>query len=181
MFVHKLLYQVLCFYISFISFQSFSADTFFKEPVQHHNKTFWSGTEYRWLTWEELHQAIIKYNQNNPQEPINSRSYPILYREIPGAPAGPWTYYPDFKERGSWPGLLGTPPKHLSLNQLIKAIVDYNNIAPKDKKINFNTYRKWRKKIPGAPPWPPTFYPDFKERGGWSILLGKPCPKGFVS
>ena len=179
MFLHKLLYWVLCLYISLISFQSFSVNASFEELAQKPNRKIWSGTEYRWLTWEELHQAIVEYNQNNPGEQINSRSYPFLYTKIPGAPASPWTIYPDFKEKGGWPALLGTPAKHLTWEELIEAIIEYNKTAPKNKKISPRTYKKLRKKIRGAPPWPPSFYPDFKEKGGWPVLLGKTCPKSF--
>ena len=98
-----------------MSFQSFSTDVPSKKPNSNSNKTFWTGTEYKWLTWEELHQKITKYNQNNPEEPINSRSYPFLYKSIPGAPSNPLLHYPDFKERGSWSALLGkTCPKVFS-------------------------------------------------------------------
>ena len=107
MFVHKFLYKILYLHIILISFQSFSTDTLFEKPNPNSNKIFWSGTEYRWLTWEELHQEIIKYNQNHPEEFINSRSYPLLYKEIPGAPSNPWLHYLDFKERGGWAALLG--------------------------------------------------------------------------
>ena len=179
MFLHKLLYWVLCLYISLISFQSFGADISSEEQPRNTSRKIWSGTEYRWLTWEELHLAIVEYNQNNPGEQINSRSYPFLYTKIPGAPASPWTHYLDFKKRGGWPALLGTLAKHLTWERLIEAIIEYNKTAPKNKQINSKTYKKLRKKIPGAPPWPPNFYPNFKEGGGWPVLLGKTCPKAF--
>ena len=60
------------------------------------------------LTWEQLNQGIIEYNKEAPKgEKISSYTYSRFYSRIPGAPPDPRIAYSDFKERGSWPTLLG--------------------------------------------------------------------------
>ena len=136
-------------------------------------RKFWSGEELRWLTWEELRDAIVEYNKKAPDgEKINSATYQMFYKKIPRAPSHPEQSYYDFKERGGWPALLGK--FKLTWEELRDAIVEYNKKAPEGKKIiNSVTYQSFYKKIPDAPSDPGRFYPDFKERGGWSVLLGK--------
>ena len=148
-----------------------------RKELQSSIRKFWSGKELRWLTWEELRAEIMEYNKRAPEgERINSTTYVIgkLYKKIPGAPSNPDKTYSDFKERGGWPALLGKIS--LTLEELRAAIIEYNSRAPEGERINSTTYviGKLYKKIPGAPSNPNKTYSDFKERGGWQALLGKP-------
>ena len=145
-----------------------------RRELQNSIRRFWSGKEFRWLTWEELRAAIIEYNKRTPEgKRINSVTYgrDKLYKKILGAPSNPRTFYPDFKERGGWLALL-----FLTWEELRAAIIEYNKRALEGERINSVTYGRGKlyKKIPGAPSNPTTFYSDFKERGGWRALLGKP-------
>ncbi|MDE0518184.1 MAG: helicase-related protein [Bdellovibrionales bacterium] len=63
-----------------------------REELQSSIRKFWSGKEFRWLTWEELREAIREYNKGAPEgERISSVTYQKakLYKRIPGAPSQP--------------------------------------------------------------------------------------------
>ncbi|MDE0119267.1 MAG: helicase-related protein, partial [Bdellovibrionales bacterium] len=154
-----------------------------REELQSSIRKFWSGKEFRWLTWEELRAAIREYNKGAPEgERINYVTYVKgkLYKKIPGAHSSPAQFYSDFKERGGWADLLSQPakppPPTLTWEELRAAIREYNKGAPEGERIiNYVTYVKGYKKIPGAPSNPAQFYSDFKERGGWADLLSQPA------
>ena len=148
-----------------------------RKELKRSIRLFWSGKEFRWLSWEELSTALIKMIQEG--EKVNSTIYrrDKLYKKIPGAPSHPDNFYADFKERGGWVALLGKPPKppkpDLTWEELSAALIKRIQAG---KKVNSKIYRrdKLYKKIPGAPSYPDQFYADFKERGGWAALLGIP-------
>ncbi|MDE0518782.1 MAG: hypothetical protein OXH36_04420 [Bdellovibrionales bacterium] len=106
MFIRRVPFLILCVCSGLMQAQSFSVGFFSKSSA----RKIWSGKEFRRLTWEELREAIIEYNERASEgEKITSVTYVKgkLYKRIPGAPSHPEIFYPDFKERGGWPALVG--------------------------------------------------------------------------
>ena len=87
--------------------------------------------------------------------------YLARYKEIPGAPGNPWTYYAD-SGWVSWLDLFGRKSR-ISLDLLKKEV-------RRLRIITWGKYQKRYKEIPGAPCDPPKIYTDWVS---WPDLFGR--------
>jgi hypothetical protein len=99
------------------------------------------------------------------------QQYRRRYREDPRLYSRPDSSYRDvWRERGCWPGFLGTvryPPRY-------QTMVEASSAAQALGIRNGNDYNHRRASDPLLPANPAKYYDDWRDRGGWRGFLGRP-------